>query len=209
MKYFFIKNKNKVERWFFFILINAIALAINNYAFKGLAAIENTTYSVAYPIGVTICMLLFRGFYDYVLDIVSPSKKFLASEDKKSLNPIPQKTYKKVEESDSEIIPIYPRITIRDIELDSDWKNPKHIIFDSSDFIVVNKALGTFGGSQESFSVGKEFKFKDGKLLAEKVQVDFMNVYDDYSGLWEHTDVYEGEDTPYHIQIVIWAKRTV
>jgi hypothetical protein len=207
LKIFFDKNKSRFERWFNFLLINAIAVTVNYYAFKGLSEIDKTEYSIGYPIGITVLMFFIRGIYEFIF---TPSNSFTSTEEKSSENKVfPAREYKKVAESDADKIAIYPRITIRDIELESDWRNPKHIIFDSSDFIVINKTFGTFEGLQESFSQGKEFKFKDEKLYAEKVQVDFMSIYDDYSGglINKHTDAYEGKNTPYHFQIIVWAKR--
>ncbi len=209
LKVFFFNKKNRFERWFSFLLINAGTVVVNFYAFKGLSEITKTEYSIVYPIGITILMFSIYLIYDY---FCTPSNSFLSTEDTKAQtlpNPFPAREYKKVVESDSDKIAIYPRITIRDIELDSDWKNPKRVIFDSSDFIVINKTFGAFDNLQESFSVGNKFKFKNKELLAEKVQVDFMNIYDDYSGgiISKHTDAYEGKDTPYNIQIIVWARR--
>jgi hypothetical protein len=207
LKIFFDKSKRLFERWFNFLLINALTIVVNNYAFKGLSEIDKNAYSIGYPIGVTVLMYLVRGIYEFIF---TPSNSFTSTEEKTSeIKVFPVREYKKVAESDADRIAIYPRITIRDIELETEWHNPKHIIFDSSDFVVINKTFGTFEGLQESFSPGKEFKFNDEKLYADKVQVDFMSVYDDYSGglIKNHTDAYEGKDTPYHLQIIVWAKR--
>jgi hypothetical protein len=207
LKYFSDSNKTKGGKWFNFIYINAGAILINYYAFKGLSEIEKTDYSIAYPIGVTFIMYIMRRFYEYQL---TPSNSFLSAEQKTSnITLSPARDYKKVLESDAEKISIYPRITIIDCQLESEWQNPKHIIFDSSDFVIINKTFGAFDNLQESFSQGKKIKFKDEYLLTEKVQVDFMNIYDDYTGglISKHTDAYEGRDTPYHIQIIVWARR--
>lgn len=209
LKIFFDKNKSRFERYFNFLLINAIAFVVNYYAFKGLSEIDKTEYSIGYPIVITVLMFFIRSIYEFIF---KPSNSFTSTEEKSSeIKVFPAREYKKVTESDADKIAIYPRITIRDIELESDWRNPKHVIFDSSDFIVINKTFGTFEGLQESFSQGNEFKFKDEKLYTEKVQVDFMSIYDDYSGglINKHTDVYEGKDTPYHLQIIVWAKRII
>ena len=74
---------------------------------------------------------------------------------------------------------------------------------------MINKTFGAFDNLEESFTQGRKIKFKDGELLTEKVQVDFMSIYDDYSGglISKHTEAYEGKDTPYHIQIIVWARQ--
>lgn len=227
LKFLFDKNKDRFERWFLFLLINGCTFVVNYFAFKGLSEIEKTDHSIAYPIGITILMFIIRGIYELIFN---PSNRFLSTEEESLKYKIfPARDYKKVVESDSDKIAIYPRITIRDIEIEEKWNNEisvkknisevstatkesfysKHIIFDSSDFIVINKTFGVFDNLQESFTQGKKFKFKDGQLLAEKVQVDFMNIYDDYSGgiMSKHTNAYEGKDTPYNIQIIVWARR--
>jgi len=225
LKVFSDKCRKRIERWTYFIIITGGAFLVNYYAFEGLSEIKKSEYSIWYPIGVTVLMFIFRGFYEFLF---TPSNSFISTEEKSSeIKVFPAREYKKVTESDADKIAIYPRITIRDTEIEDIWCNEvkkngsnipnevkelyysKHIIFDSSDFVVINKTFGAFEGLQESFTQGTEIKFKDEKLYTEKVQVDFMNIYDDYSGglISKHTNVYEGKDTPYNIQIIVWAKR--
>ena len=228
LKFFSYYYKSKFARWFYFFVISAGTFIVNCFAFRGLSGIEKTEYSIFYPIGITVLMLIIRGFYKILLN---PSFSFLSTKDESEQYSIyPVRKYKKVAELDSDKIAIYPRITIRDIEIEDMWENEKkvknykmsevsdtikelydsnHIIFDSSDFVVINKTFGAFDNLQESFTVGNKIKFKDKELLSEKVQVDFMNIYDDYSGgiIRKHTKEYEGKDTPYHIQIIVWARR--
>jgi hypothetical protein len=226
LKSFSDTHKKGFDKWFSFLLISTGAVFVNYLAFKELSKIEKTDYSIAYPISITIAMFIMRGLNEFIL---TPSNRFLSTEEKSSkMSAFPEREYKKVVEDDSDKIAIYPRITIRDVEIENAWRNEikergisgmsentkdlyysKHIIFDSSDFIVINKTFGAFENLQECFAVGQEFKFKEAKLITEKVQVDFMSIYDDYSGglISKHTNVYEGKDTPYHIQIIVWARR--
>src|ERR1035437_4588752 len=165
LKLCFEDTEEKIVRWFFFLLINAITIVVNYYAFKWLSEIEKTDYSIAYPIGITILMFFVRNIYKYIL---TSSNSFLSTKDESLYL---GRKYRKVEEFDANTIAIYPRFTIWDSESDSN----QHMIFDSSDFVVVNKAFGVFEDYPESFLAGREFKFKDEKMLAEKVQVDFIS----------------------------------
>jgi hypothetical protein len=205
-KFFFDWRASKFNIWYHNIMITGGLFIVNYIAFKGLAELQKTDYSIWYPLGITLLMFWMRGL---LIVFLNPTAQFYSTKEDKPLGPFPEIHYKKVKEFDSDWIGIYPRITIRDVELESDWKNPKHIIFDSSDFIVINKTFGAFDNLQESFSQGKKIKFKNTELLTERVQVDFMNIYDDYSGglISKHTDAYEGKDTPYNIQIIVFARR--
>lgn len=208
LKFYSDKKKSKFSKWINFFIISLIILYINYLAFDTLSQINSDHYSLTYPIIGTFVMYVFRGIY-MILDKL-PFEYFKSNEDDTKIAITPPRIYKKVEERDADKIPIYPRITIRDINVDADdWKNPKKIIFDSSDFTIINKTFGVFNDLQESFKQGKKFKFKDTELIAEIVQVDFMSIYDDYSGGLlgkHHTEVYEGKDTPYNLQIIVWAR---
>jgi len=200
LKHFFDKSKDKFDKWAKFAFISFIIFVVNWYAFVGLAEIENTSFGYGYPIGATIGMLILRVFFDMIFDM---QDYFTSTEEKDSIkNPFHFKEFKKVVEDDAKKISIYPRITI--------WRVPSHeLIFDSSDFAIINKTFGTFNDISQSFAVGEEFKFKDTTLIAEKVKVDLLSFYDDYVGGTlggGHTKVYEGRDIPYNIQVIIWVK---
>jgi hypothetical protein len=132
----------------------------------------------------------------------NPKKYFKSSEDKGGYeNPI--RIFRKVTKFDAKRIGIFPRITIRNAEI-SDLYNPEHLIFDSSDYNVIYKTFGLYDFPQE-LRIGTKIKFKDTRILPESVEVLFYQYYDDYSDK-VHTDVYEGEPTPYNIQIMVSAK---
>lgn len=124
--------------------------------------------------------------------------------------------FKKLSEIPTYLIPTYPRITIFKISPSADMSNFKHsgnsdIIFDLSDFDVINYALGTMTGYQPCISEGKEINFRGSKLSVLKVEVDFLNIFDDYSMTIygrgnNHTPVYEGRNIPYNIQVNIFIK---
>lgn len=124
--------------------------------------------------------------------------------------------FKKVNEIPTYLIPTYPRISIFKIRPSANMSNFTHsgnydIIFDSSDFEVINFALGTMIGYQPRISEGEEINLRGSKLSVLKVEVDFLNIFDDYSmTIYDkgnnHTPVYEGRNIPYNIQINIFIK---
>ncbi len=127
---------------------------------------------------------------------LTPSKHFESKYEDGKFVP----TYKEVKDVSSWRISVYPRISI--YNLDSD--NGPKLIFDSSDFKLIIEVFGAIDGLQETFREEYEFMFRNQKMVAEDVQVDFMCLFDDYSG--GRTRVHEGEDTPYNIQIIVRAK---
>lgn len=201
--FFFDKRTSKFNRVFNTLIITGGLFIANYIAFEALSGLKETDYSIWFPIGITVIMYWMRNF---LVIFLKPTLHFISHKDENQTSIIPKVEYKKVHERDSDKIGIYPRITIHDSEI-TDWKNPNHILFDSSDFVVINRTFGSLEGLQESFQVGTEIKFNDAILLTEKVKVDFLCIYDDYSGHLGHTDVYEGEDTPYNIQIVVFARK--
>lgn len=118
-----------------------------------------------------------------------------------------QSIARKVTEINSLKIPTYPRVTIYDLGFDD---SNGVLIFDSSDISVINNSLdlnNSFHG--RTFLMGNEITFKNKKYLIGKVQIDFLDIFDDYSlnpfGT-KHTSIYEGRDVPYSIQIIIEMK---
>lgn len=125
-------------------------------------------------------------------------KRYFKSSEEKDGNENLIRRFRKVSKFDGKKIGIYPRLTIHNADI-SDLHNPEHLIFDSSDFNVISKTFGLFDFSQE-LRAGAKVKFKETRILIKSVEVVFYQYYDDYSGKG-HTDVYEGEPTPYNIQI--------
>lgn len=117
---------------------------------------------------------------------------------------IPQKAT----EIDAIRIPTYPRFTIYDLSVE---EREQQLIFDSSDFLVISKAFGLLDGLNYNTILTEQYlKFKGEEYLVTKVQVDFLDIFDDYSinpfgG--RHTKVYEGRDVPYNIQIIVETTR--
>jgi hypothetical protein len=130
----------------------------------------------------------------------SISAHFLAEKRKEGLLQISD--YVKVTEKCSKYIPVYPRVTIKEGDVLFFGKQ-EDLLFDSSDFNVVNEALGSLNGVGASITIGSELKLKSKSYRVEEFQVDFLNFFDDYSGMYGHTPVYKGDNVPYNIQISI------
>lgn len=130
-------------------------------------------------------------------------KKYFKSSKERDGNENPISRFRKITEFDAKKIGIYPRITIRNADI-SDLYDTKLLIFDSSDFNVINKTFGIFDFPQ-TLRKGTKIKFKDTRILTESIEVLFYQYYDDYSET-ELTDVFEGDPTPYNIQIMVSAK---
>jgi len=119
------------------------------------------------------------------------------------------KAIQKINDIDADKIPTYPRVKMGELD-DSDRIQ---VIFDSSDFEVINKAFGVYD-SLYGISVRNEeiITFKELEYRIERVFFDFLNVFDDYSqGSFgnKHTKVYEGKDTPYNILIFIEVRKVI
>jgi hypothetical protein len=116
-----------------------------------------------------------------------------------------QNVAQKIAEIDADRIPTYPRFTI--YELNIQGNSRRKLIFDSSDFIVINTAFGIIGNYNfNSILAGKNIIIRESECVVESVRIDFLDIFDDYSinpfG-YKHTDVYEGKDVPYNIQIIL------
>lgn len=108
--------------------------------------------------------------------------------------------YRKTNQFTNKDIPFYVRFTLYETT-ESDRK----MIFDSSDYSVINEKFGTFTGIQQAFQVGYNFKLNEINYNVESVQVDMMELFDDYSN--GHTKAYIGNDIPYNIQVFAELKR--
>ncbi len=102
---------------------------------------------------------------------------------------------KPVKQITNEAILNYTRVTIHNI-------HESQIIFDSSDFDIINEKLGTKQGAQPSFFEGGMIQLGDDKYKIIKLNVDFLKIFDDYS-LVGRTEVNIGDPIPYNIQIII------
>jgi hypothetical protein len=102
---------------------------------------------------------------------------------------------KSVSEIANNAILNYTRVTIHNIQ-------ESQIIFDSSDFDIINDKFGTKQGAQPSFFEGGMIQLGDDKYKITKLNVDFLNIFDDYSSVGK-TEVNIGAPIPYNIQIVI------
>ena len=107
--------------------------------------------------------------------------------------------FKKVSDFSSKQIPFYIRFTIYELIGKSE-----ELVFDSSDYSIINRTFGAFDDIQQTFIEGGEFQFKDKLYSTEFVKVDFLSIIDDYH--MGHTKIYEGLDIPYNIQIIIKLK---
>lgn len=110
-----------------------------------------------------------------------------------------QHEYKRVSDFTSQQIPFYVRFTVYEL-IDSSEK----MIFDSSDYSVINKTFGAYENIQQSFVQGDEFELKGKLYSTEFVKIDFVGIIDDYH--MGHSKIYEGLDTPYNIQVFVKLK---
>jgi len=144
----------------------------------------------------------FQNLIDAII-IFDQRSIFKAQGEIKELYGIKFREHKKVNEINQDKITTYPRFSL--YENDSNTKDgQKRIIFDSSDFWYVNNV---FGKSTKSFQVGSKLYFNDCIYEITEINVDILDVFDDYSTKFRdntnHTDKYKGETTPYNIQIFI------
>jgi len=110
--------------------------------------------------------------------------------------------FKKVSDIRNNQIPTYPRFTV----FEGERKVKNKVIFDSSDFTVVNKTFGTFNKDYGAYfmNMGK-FRINEKEYYVVELTVALNPGFEDYSEGF-HTPCYLGEDTPYNIQINIYAE---
>lgn len=77
-----------------------------------------------------------------------------------------------------------------------------NMVFDTSDFVVVNEFLRSNIRWQDSLDIGSKISFRDSEFIIQKVNVNIVNLFDDDQFL-DNTKEYEGIDVPYIIQIKI------
>lgn len=171
---------------------------------------ESFLYAETWWGQVLIWSCIILSYFGFRISLDSKRQKsFLTSKKEEISKYKTVNVARKISEIDSNKIQTYPRFTMYDKNIKG--KRHDQIIFDSSDFSVVNNAFGvmdSFNGN--TVLTGKQIKFRNSEYFIEKVQVDFLNIFDDYSlnpfgG--KHTSVYEGKDVPYNIQIFIDARK--
>lgn len=110
---------------------------------------------------------------------------------------------KKVSTINENKIYAYPRFSI------FEKTNEENLIFDSSDFWIINNLLAT--DCTKDFTIGYVFEYEYFKYKIENIKVSIMDVFDDYSTIFSngnnHSKVYLGKDTPYNIQILIYVNK--
>lgn len=150
----------------------------------------------------TVVATLFIWFISHSMLNKDVTKKFKSEEkDKNSAEYFFTPTvYRKTNQFTNKDIPFYVRFTLYEITV-SDRK----MIFDSSDYSLINEKFGTFAGIQQAFQIGHNFKLNEITYNVESVQVDMMELFDDYSN--GHTKAYVGEDIPYNIQVFAELKK--
>lgn len=170
---------------------------------------ESFLYSQTWWGQVLIWSCLILSYFGIRAWLNEKKRKSFLSSNKESLSSYSIKNVpQKVTEIDAISIPTYPRFTIYDLSAE---EREQQIIFDSSDLLVISKAFGIFDGFNHNTILAEQYlKFKGEEYLVTKVQVDFLDIFDDYSinpfgG--RHTKVYEGRDVPYNIQIIVETTR--
>jgi hypothetical protein len=97
-------------------------------------------------------------------------------------------------------VPIYPRFSIF---LGNSFVSGQ-VVFDSSDFEVINRTFKTVEGKRPSLLINKTICLYGVDYKIKNIVIDLIDAFDDYS-VASHTKVYEGIDIPYHIQIFLYV----
>ncbi|NOT94157.1 hypothetical protein [Ferruginibacter sp.] len=214
---FFIENHiNKKVFFYAFIIIIALPAFLGGILLISLIGIgtsrqfETFIYSNPWWAQVLIFFSLILFYFGARVWWDGKKKKSFLSSKKSNVSKYrTDKIPQKISEIDASRIPTYPRFTIYDLSIEEDKLS--QIIFDSSDFSVINKAFGIFDSlNGKSILNQKRIKFKDSEYLIEKIQLDFLNIFDDYSlnlFVGKHTNLYEGNNVPYNLQIIIQARK--
>jgi len=129
---------------------------------------------------LTICLI---NYFVKQKDISSP----LRAKKVASISSFP--TFVNVSDVQNNKISTYPRLTIvQDID---------DIIFDSSDFEVINEIF-----KNKSFNANNILYFNNIEYKIVNIKVDLLTIFDDYSALG-HTPRYKGKSIPYNMQLFI------
>jgi hypothetical protein len=130
--------------------------------------------------------------------------------------------YKMVGDIDGNRISTYPRFILYNISLPkkdalSKLINESQMIFDSSDYTIINNAFGSdipnFG---QTLTLGKKLKFRGEEYLVTNIEITIADFFNDYSlqqfeysreesihPIGRHTRVHEGNDVPHNIIIKV------
>jgi hypothetical protein len=129
---------------------------------------------------ITICLI---NYFVKQKDISSP----LRAKKVASISSFPK--FVNVSDVQNNKISTYPRLTIvQDID---------DIIFDSSDFEVINEIF-----KNKSFNANNILYFNNIEYKIVNIKVDLLTIFDDYSALG-HTPRYKGKSIPYNMQLFI------
>ena len=172
-----------------------LALVIYNLLIRSDFEIEG------YEIFLTIVITLIMWTSAYLFENRDRSSIFRAVkiEGNSIAAAIGQYEFKRVSNFNSKQIPFYVRFTIYEL-----IEKNENMVFDSSDYSVINKAFGAYENFQQSFIKGGEFEFKNKLYSTEFVKIDLVSIIDDYH--MGHSNIYEGLDTPYNIQVIVKLK---
>lgn len=178
------------------------------FAYNGLSKIEKSEIQIEMVIFTTLLMWALSHLFKHV-DSTSNFTS-IVSQNQGNYSFGKRREFKKVSEVDSRKISTYPRFTIFDITgIEAIANHPLDmagkIVFDSSDFEVINQTFGAFEGLQHNFAKGLVFNYNEAKYITEKVRVDFLNIFDDYH--MGNTENYSGKKTPYNLQIIVTVKQ--
>jgi hypothetical protein len=190
-----IKNSN----W-----ITVIGLTLILYLFVHVAYFSSLGNSMNILQTVIVTLIVSGAGFMFAYN-THPSDKFKSRTERSSpRSPGTTIIFKEVSESDNQLIPTYPRISV--FALDSD-KSKRKMIFDSSDIVVLNKVFNLENVHHKSLQFGNKFLLNKDEFTIRKVEVVIANFFDDYSK-YGTSSVYQGKEIPYNIRVVVHASST-
>lgn len=136
------------------------------------------TYNERYSLVLTV----------FILGVVIFAERLSANIFLPKINNKQEKEYIEVKNISNYDVHTYPRVTI--------FKNSE-VIFDSSDFEVVNKTLNTFQS-------GSSFDFQGTSYRINNIRVIFLSLFDDYT--WDGTKTYSGKPIPFNVKINVFVE---
>jgi hypothetical protein len=188
------------------ITISSIVMTFHVFIQKILKNSESINYTKIESDDLWIILML-SVFISFITILTSKffnyNIKSLLSSQASQYNFIEANSLHKVSSVSNDKISNYPRFTIY---IDDETNEREQMIFDSSDFEIINKAFGTDKQMQPILANNRYTFFRNKKYYIKKMNVDMMSLFDDYSSLG-HTSIYEGEATPYNIQIVMYLTK--
>lgn len=196
--YAFYTNKEKDKFAIMLVsFVSALGLSYVIYQILKWSHFDLEDSEIALTIVITLVMLLGAWLFKNIdMPSIFSSVKI---EDNSIASALGQHEFKRVSDFTSKQIPFYVRFTVYEL-----IDNNEKMVFDSSDYSVINKTFGAYEDIQQSFIQGDEFEFKGKLYSTEFVKVDFISIVDDYH--MGHSKIYEGLDTPYNIQVIVKLK---